>query len=112
MPGPPMTDAAMMAPSPPRSMAAGSIHGRSADIPAPRSAKDAVAMATNATTATSVVNEPRDNGNHVVPSAMTARPNEVTPIESVSRGRPSRRRIWCANMMASPMMRATGTSRR
>ena len=34
------------------------------------------------------------------------------PIDSVSRGRPSRRTIWCTNMIASPMTSAIGTSRR
>ena len=63
-------------------------------------------------TAMSVARSVRDSGIQVVPSATTASPSEVMPIDSVSRGRPSRRTIWWPNMIASPMTRATGTRRR
>ena len=50
----------------------------------------------------------RDNGIQVVPSATTASPSEVMPIDSVSRGRPSRRTIWWPNMIARPIDQRDG----
>ena len=81
-------------------------------MPAARSAGAETATAAKPAIATSLARLPRESGIQAVPMATTAMPSDVTAIDSVSRGRPSRRTSWWPNITANPTTRATGTRRR